>query len=74
MQDSRYLLSVDGLGSIDNVDGDLIARELGINMDNLSRDVIVIIAWVGGLFLVLLFAPSVRRAISYCLHGGLGAR
>jgi hypothetical protein len=51
---------VEGLGSLENVDGDVIAKELGIDMDNKTRDVMVVILWVGGFFVLLLLSPAVK--------------
>jgi hypothetical protein len=59
-QDSHYRLAVEGLGSLENVDGDVIAKELGIDMENRTRDVMVVIIWVGGLFGLLLLSPVVK--------------
>jgi hypothetical protein len=60
MQKSTFRLAVDGLGALDNVDGDVIAKALGIDMGKLSRDVIIVIAWVGGLFALLLLTPVTK--------------
>ena len=60
LQNSKYTLAVKGLGSLSGVDGDVIAQELGIDMSKLSRDVIVVIAWVAGLFALLLLTPVAK--------------
>jgi hypothetical protein len=81
MQGSFFALSVAGIGSLDNVSGDVIAETLGINMSNLTRDVIVVIAWVGGLFVLLLVTPVLRclpskvaSTVSSCMPAAAGPR
>ena len=60
MQNSRYTLAVEGVGSLENFDGDKIAEVLGIDMGNLERDVAVVIGYVGGLFALLLLTPPFK--------------
>eukprot|EP00892_Ulva_mutabilis_P011926 jgi/Ulvmu1/9105/UM005_0200.1 len=60
---SRFNFSVESLGSLDNVDGEVIAETLGINMGNLRRDIVLIVSWAAGLFLILLLSPYVRRML-----------
>ena len=60
LQESSFDLAVDGLGSIENVDGEIIAETLGINMGKLRRDIILLVTWAGFLFFVLLISPSLR--------------
>lgn len=63
LQGSRFNFSVESLGSLDNVDGEVIAETLGINMGNLRRDIVLIVSWAAGLFLILLLSPYVRRML-----------
>lgn len=60
MQESSFDLAVEGLGSIENVDGEIIAETLGINMGKLRRDIVLLVIWAGSLFLVLLISPTLR--------------
>ena len=63
MQESSFDLAVEGLGSIENVDGEIIAETLGINMDKLRRDIILLVAWAGALFLILLVSPTLKSVV-----------
>lgn len=64
MQESSFDLAVDGLGSIENVDGEIIAETLGINMGKLRRDIILLVVWAASLFLILLVSPTFRSLFS----------
>jgi hypothetical protein len=60
VQESSFNLAVEGLGELENVDGEVIAETLGINMGNLRRDIILLVSWAAGLFIVLLLSPTLR--------------
>lgn len=69
VQDSQYRLAVEGLGALDNVDGDVIAQELGIDMGNKDRNVIVVIGWAGGLFAALIVVSIIKPHVSAAVRG-----
>lgn len=79
LQGSRFNLAVDELGELANVDGAIIAETLGINMGNLRRDIVLIVSWAAGLFLILLVSPFLQRmmatrwggAVVKCMRLGL---
>lgn len=64
VQDSQFDLAVESLGSLENVDGEVIADTLGIDMDNLTRDVVVVISWVAGFFALVLISTWLRPMLS----------
>lgn len=62
MQNSKFALGLENVGSIDGIGGADIIAGLGVEMGNLQRDVVVVVGYVGLLFAVILISPGIKAA------------